>query len=160
MKVKALVDTGATCSIMHPKIYEELALKYKLPDKIDNTSTLKSADGKTIQTEGTICVSVAIGQKIYKQKFVLADVEVPMVIGFDFLYENKGQIDLSGSSIILGGEVVPSVLEEKAPAVYKIRLTENTTILPANETIVKGTVEDHDLNFTVGMIELANDFLA
>jgi predicted aspartyl protease len=47
MKIQALVDTGATCSILHPKKYEELALKCKMPDKIDNSSTLKSADGKT-----------------------------------------------------------------------------------------------------------------
>lgn len=46
MKIQALVDTGATCSILHPKKSDELALKYKMPDKIDNSSNLKSANGK------------------------------------------------------------------------------------------------------------------
>jgi predicted aspartyl protease len=111
--LEALVDTGSTCTIIQPSLYSKLAQKYNLSSKEDGHSNLKSADGKPIQTDGIIDLDILIGQHKYRQKTVIADVEVPMVIGLDFLHENKAQLDIIGPSILLQGEKVICKLQKK-----------------------------------------------
>lgn len=81
-----------------------------------------------------------------------------MAIGLDFLYENHGQIDVSGSSVIQNGEVVEFRITSKSPEVYKVRLVEDTTVPPASEVIIKGTAEGVNVNFMSGMVEPNSDF--
>ena len=137
--LEALVDTGSTCTIIQPSLYSKLAQKYNLSSKRDGHSNLKSADGKPIQTDGIFDLDILITQHKYRQKTVIADVEVPMVIGLDFLHENKAQLDIIGPSILLKGGKVICKLQNKAPSVYKIQLAQDTMVPPDSELIVKCT---------------------
>lgn len=155
--VEALVDTGATCTILHPKTYVKLAQTYNLTEKYEGHSNLKGADGKPIQTDGIIELDLTIGQNNYTQNIVIADVEVPIVIGLDFLHHNKAQIDIVNSSISLHGERINCRLKDKSPAVYKIQLAQDTTVPPGSEIIVKGATDSQDISFDTGMVESLND---
>ena len=79
--LEALVDTGATCTILHPKLFTELAQNYNCSKQCQDNSYLKGADGRPIQTDGVIELDLMIGRYNYAHRVIIADVEVPMVIG-------------------------------------------------------------------------------
>lgn len=74
----ALIDTGSTVSISHPKKFELLPKELQesiLPTKC----VLRMADGGPVGCKGTITLPLLIGNNIYHQQVLIAEIEAPFV---------------------------------------------------------------------------------
>lgn len=60
-----------------------------------------------------ILLPLQINGQIFQQRIVLAAVEAPLVLGFDFLSKYNCQIDISVSNLFIEGKTVKCHLESK-----------------------------------------------
>ena len=98
MKISALIDTGSSISIIHPKRFAALPEEVK-PEIKKGKSLLKMADGGLVQSEGQVTLELDIDGSIFRHEFLLADVQASAVIGWDFMKAHDFSISM-GSGII------------------------------------------------------------
>ena len=114
INVNCLVDTGATLSILHPAKYRQIPENLR-PKLQPATGNLKTADGGSTVPEGYALIPVSIANHIYWSKMVIASVDGPAAIGYDFLFENQCQIDVRKGCIELQGQIVTCQRETNCP---------------------------------------------
>jgi len=88
-KLKARIDTGATCSSIDKNLAEELSLGPAIKDKV-----VKSASG--IKKRPLVMVEVEIQGRLIKSEFSVADrghMTYPALIGQNVLKEGKFLVD-------------------------------------------------------------------
>jgi hypothetical protein len=78
---------------------------------------------------------------ILHQLMLVADIEilcVHVVIGFDFMNQNKCVIDVSSRTMQLNNQCIPCQLESQVPSLFRITVRENVTILSRTGIFVYG----------------------
>ena len=65
-RIRTLVDTGAECSLMHRRIYDQLKNRPKLLNK---KVCLQSANGTELKCDGCVNVQICIGGTEMSQDF-------------------------------------------------------------------------------------------
>lgn len=91
--VNCLIDTGSTICVIHPRKFEKLSNEFK-PEIQRNNQRLCLADGSFVNTMGHVDLPIKIGNYTIIQKFTVAEIDVPAVIGYDFLHKNNCTIDM------------------------------------------------------------------
>ena len=75
----------------------------------------------------------------------IADIEVPMILGYDFLYEHDCSISVKDSCLRLGNKNIKCHLQSQSVnTVFKICLDESITVPPWIEMMVKGKINDEN----------------
>ena len=86
-RYRTLVDTGAECSFMHRRIYDQLKNKPRL---INKKVCLQSANDTELKYDGCITVQICIGGTEMSQDFyVIRDLNRNLTLGLDWLKQNK-----------------------------------------------------------------------
>ncbi|MES9885164.1 MAG: retropepsin-like aspartic protease [Sedimenticola sp.] len=91
--VNCLIDTGSTLSVLHPNRYEAIPEDVR-PMLKDTHTSIRMADGGLVKLQGKATFTVMINGATFRQEMVVADIEVPAVIGYDFLHCYNCQIDV------------------------------------------------------------------
>ena len=82
-KYNALIDTGATRSVMSETSYRNLMLP--TPKQVYNID-VRSAFGNRLKTMGMTECAFSLGKQPYTYKFLVCkDLSRPMIFGLDFL---------------------------------------------------------------------------
>ena len=79
----ALLDTGSTLSVLSPQIFEKIPERCK-PSITPVESNLRMANGDTSTPQGKTCCKITIYNTEFWPQLTIADIEVPMIIGYDF----------------------------------------------------------------------------
>lgn len=140
IEVNCLVHTGSTICILHPRKYDLLPSNTRPEIKKTNTK-LCLADGGVVNTMGYIYLPIQIGNFTTVQKFTVADIDVPAVIGYDFLYSHKCTLDMGEEVLILDENQIKCIKESQMSYLFKISLTEKVIIPPKTEVITTGKIE-------------------
>lgn len=140
IEVNCLVDTGSTICILHPRKYDLLPPNMRPEIKKTNTK-LCLADGGVINTMGYIDLPIQVGNFTTVQKFTVADIDVPAVIGYDFLHSHKCTLDMGEEVLTLDENQIKCIKESQMSSLFKISLTEKVTIPPKTEVITIGKIE-------------------
>ena len=140
IEVNCLVDTGSTICILHPRKYNLLPPNMRPEIKKTNTK-LCLADGGVINTMGYIDLPIQVGNFTTVQKFTVADIDVPAVIGYDFLHSHKCTLDMGEEVLTLDENQIKCIKESQMSSLFKISLTEKVTIPPKTEVITIGKIE-------------------
>jgi predicted aspartyl protease len=98
------IDTGASRTVIHSGLLRENG-KYGGP----RTSHLQliTATGQRIPVWGEMKIAVKIGEKIYWQEVVVADILDDCIIGLDFLKNHQCSIDVKNGVLNCGNEQIP-----------------------------------------------------
>ena len=81
--LSSLIDTGRTVSIIHTKKFDLLPMSIR--ETVSPTRcVLRMADGGPVGCKGTTFLPLCIGSKVYHQQVLIADIEAPFVLGYDF----------------------------------------------------------------------------
>ena len=89
-RIRTLVDTGAECSLMHRRIYDQLKNRPKLLNK---KVCLQSANGTELKCDGCVNVQICIGGTEMSQDFyVIRDLNRNMILGLDWLKTHNVRI--------------------------------------------------------------------
>ena len=123
-----LVDTESTVTILYTRKFQSLPEEQQ--QKIQATPyTLKMAVGGPVPCFGAVNLPIQVGDKVYLQYVLIAEIEAPFVLGYDFLYKNNCLLDmLRQGTLNFEDQVVQCVTEGKMPSVFKISLRETIEI--------------------------------
>lgn len=130
-----LLDTGSTMSVLHSNIFKKLPQKMQTRLKTSNQK-LRMADGSAVRILGTINLPLFIDNQVIHQLMLVADIEIPVVLGFDFMNQNKCVIDVSSRTMQLNNQCIPCQLESQVPSLFRITVRENVTIASQSEMII------------------------
>ncbi len=158
-EIDCLVDTGATISVIHPSYFQ--AVRDKADIKIEPyNGSLRMADGGLVASLGQAVLSLLFSKSQYiKHRFVIAEIEAPMVLGLDFLQQHRGVVDAHKNELSLNGVAHRCHNEVHGTFVYHIVLKESVTIQPGIEMMLPGHF-DSQPNFAIGLVEPCEKFVA
>ena len=135
--VKAIIDTGSTISILNPSKYFDISENVRPPLQ-PSTSDLVIGDGGKVRPLGQVDLVIIVENKRLTHTFVVADVNVPGVLGYDFLKVQKATLDIDRQILKLRDTDVPCYLESRVPSLFRIVLQETVSIPPRSEMFVSG----------------------
>ena len=147
-----LVDTGSTVSILHTLRFQSLSEELK--QKLQPTPfTLKMADRCPVPCVGTANLPIQVGNKVYLQDVLVAEIEAPFVLGYDFMYKNNCLIDICQGTLSFKDQAVQCLPESKMPSAFKISLNKTIEIPANSETITYGTFKENEPHFSTEIFE-------
>lgn len=114
---------------------------------------LRMADGGVVTSEGCVTLPIEIQGCVFQQRMIVANVEAPVVLGYDFLHQNQSLLDIGKGEITIGGLQIKCLLESDLPSVFRITLTENVLVPPATEIIVSGEIVGETPLFSTALLE-------
>ena len=117
LEVNCLIDTGSTVCILHPRKYGLLPENLR-PEIQKNDKQLCLADGSIVETMGHIELPIKIGDFTTVQKFTVADIDVPAVIGYDFLHDNRCTLDMGDGILSLEGMKIKCFKESQMKSIF------------------------------------------
>ena len=85
-----LVDSGASVSIIHPEVYEEIGGE---EDKVRRKAMVQNADGTVFRTTGRVMLPVCTGQQAYLLAPYIGNVSDQGILGLDFLKLYGGALE-------------------------------------------------------------------
>ncbi len=103
VQLECLVDTGATLSVVHPSYFNRISRCHRVILEPYH-GQLRAADGGLMPSAGRVLLPVQFkNQQELWHKFVIAEIESPMVLGLDFLQAHKAVVDTTNASLQLMG---------------------------------------------------------
>ena len=138
----ALVDTGATNSIVTIKLVGALRLRMDPPSDSHPKSFI-AADNRPIKILGTVSLPVKLnGLTVPFDFFVLDDLSQEIILGMDFLTATQAKIDCTNRTISFYDDmIVLNTIENINKIDNLVRLTTRCVLPPRSETIVQLSVE-------------------
>ena len=97
---------------------------------------LRMADGSEVRILGTINLPLFIDNQVIHQLMLVADIEIPVVLGFDYMKQSKCVIDACSRTMQLNNQCIPCQLENQVPSLFRITVRENVTIPSQSEMII------------------------
>lgn len=138
LRIKSLIDTGSSLSILHKKFI------YILPDIVVNKCShpmLKLANGSIMWPYGKTFVKIEFEKSSYSiEMYIYDSVPFDSLLGLDFLLLSKLKIDFSEISQKTTNimEELPFLLIEPYKKISEIRLANNTIIPKRSGKIFSG----------------------
>lgn len=113
------------------------------------------ADGEIVVPLGTAQFPVQLSTKTIFYYLVIADVDAPMIIGFDFLSSStcKCILNMGDGTLKIHGEEILCNFENSLSSVFKISASENVEIPPSSEMILLGKIQNGLLHMVNGFVE-------
>ena len=130
-KLRALVDSGAQCSLLHYKIYQTLDNLPKLNKKKVN---LQSVNGNSLNCVGSIDIEFSIKSvKMNHTFYVVSDMNRNVILGRDWLVKNGVRLYFDLGMLRVGD--VYANLEEDIHISSILRLKSKTVLKPQTSNI-------------------------
>ena len=143
-----LIDTGSTISILHPEKY------LAIPEEVRPTlqpydEHLVMGDGGKIKPMGQAEMTFMVGDCVITHSLVIAEVEVPAVLGYDFLKASGAILDICAQKLTMNDHVIECILESRLPSLFRISLAE-TIRIPARSEMMTEAKLHHEWPGTFG----------
>ena len=152
LSLNCLLDTGSTVTIIHTLKFQ--ALSERLQQKLEPTKfVLRMADGAPVPCVGQACLPLKVGNEVFLQYVLIADIEAPFVLGYDFLYQNNCLVEERQGLLVFEDQTVQCVPESNMPSVFQIALQETIEIPAQSEMIAFGKFTGDRPHFSTAMIE-------
>jgi hypothetical protein len=76
--------------------------------------------------------------KSFKQRFIVADIDVPAVLGYDFLHLHDCKIDMGGGKLTIGGIELICKKESQITTIFNITVHKNVVLPAYSEVVIEG----------------------
>ena len=76
----------------------------------------------------------------YTQTMAVAEIETPVVLGYDFKCEHHCQINVPKGEVHLNGNLIKCVYERTLPSIFRIQEAENVIVPQATEMIIQARI--------------------
>ncbi|XP_033729790.1 uncharacterized protein LOC117318986 [Pecten maximus] len=140
VNVNCLIDTGATSTVLHPTKYLDIPSRDR-PRLEKRRYNIQVADGSVVTPLGSIEAILEINGKLVKHSTLVADIDAPAVIGYDFLHAHDCQIDMGGGSLLFAGEKLKCQRESRMESIFRVTIHENVVVPPDCEMIVMADIQ-------------------
>ena len=134
---RALVDTGADCSVISDNMYKRLKNR---PEIKPVSQILQGAGDTPLKVRGITEIRFCLGKVEYTQKcYVVKEASRNMILGLDFLKKNNARIYLDLEKLRLNGEYVD--LDQDIHIASVVRITQDVTLPPQTGITVEGKIK-------------------
>lgn len=144
-----LIDSGSTSNIISSKTYELLPENSK-PELARSDLVLQ---GVQLQTLGIAAFEITFKDQKEQQTAIICDIELPAILGQDFLTRNVDRIDYRKMEMKVGNSLLPCWVNGEAEAVCAVHVTEFTTIPPLTGKLVSVSIPNSDHLSPIGLID-------
>ena len=142
ISTEALLDTGSSVSVLCPELLDKISDSNR-PVVSPSTRCLRMANGDMSLPRGNAVFDMTIEGTNLSHKMTIADIEVPVILGYDFLYEHDCSISVKDNCLRLGDKNIKCHLQSQSVnTVFKICLEESITVPSGMEMMVKGKISD------------------
>ncbi|MCG8034214.1 MAG: retroviral-like aspartic protease family protein, partial [Candidatus Thiodiazotropha taylori] len=147
VKTKGLLDTGSTITVISPKLFEEIPSNLR-PKIMPWNRSLCMANGDTSIPRGKAQIKLTINDTEIWHSMVIADVEAPIILGYDFMYDHDCSLDIRNASLKIGENNIQCNSGSQDGFVFRIRVDSDVTVPPGCEMIIPGKImtEDQDIS--------------
>lgn len=136
LSIDFLIDSGSTSNIISSKTYELLPENSK-PELARSDLVLQ---GVQLQTLGIAAFEITFKDQKEQQTAIICDIELPAILGQDFLIRNVDRIDYRKMEMKVGNSLLPCWVNGEAEAVCAVHVTEFTTIPPLTGKLVSVSI--------------------
>ena len=129
--IRALVDTGASVTVIHPGIYQNMPEEMRPPLVNKQGVKIKVANGESIRNYGQTSLEFQFekGPTVTHQAFV-CDMDIPLIIGYDFLLRFHCIIDAGQNKFHVVTNSLGTKKDKKECKAGEVRASQ-TEIIPA-----------------------------
>ena len=159
LEINCLLDTGSTSTIMHPKKFMSIP-EHVRPTITKKCGNLRMADGGIVNSAGIVTIPFDVQGRIFNQRVIIANVEAPVVLGYDFLLQHQCSIEWTKAELTINDLHVQCLLESQMSSVFRIKLIEDVVVPPACEIIVPCKIDGDAPLFSNAIIEAEGSKLA
>lgn len=125
----ALVDTGATVSVMSKAFKDSLGTKVMF--SWDRSATFRGVGGEPLWPLGTCTVDVSLGGKSFKAEFaVLQKSTHEVILGIDFLQEYGAKLDCATGELCVSSVLYSALSEEPSRSSEHALVVSEDMVLP------------------------------
>lgn len=152
--VNCLIDTGSTLTVIHVRKFLSIPESQR-PDKIYKGVQLKLANGEIITTFGQADFDIEINGQKFQQRFVIADIDAPAIVGYNFLYNKDCKLDIRESKLTIGSKNMEIICQKESNMVniFKLATEETTVIPPRSEVLVFSKVVGDSTHLVQATVE-------
>lgn len=138
---ECLLDTGSSISILHSSVFGVLPNVNLKPTSV----TAKTASNDELPLLGRIVVPFKVGGVTRPLPlFVSEAIDVPCLLGVDFLQYCPCVIDLSNKRLVLAPSASVRSVSAQAVSLGRVTLSCDQVIAPGSEVVLKGFVPNCD----------------
>ena len=137
--VSCLIDTGSTITVLNAEIFKTMP-ENKRP-VLYNSCKLKMADGGIVCSLGKANFTFEIGPKQFKHEMTVADIESPIILGYDFLSKHNCELKLGKGVLRIGRKKFICKRGMSTQTVCRIKVAERVFVPAESELIVNTIVE-------------------
>ena len=113
-----LIDTGANRSIINPRKFYSISEKLR-PSLRTIEKQIVLANSEKISTLGETTLSLATSIGIFPQNLIVAEINEPLILGNDFLSQNRCLVDVANSCLHINGKTLLCTLESKVKCLFQ-----------------------------------------
>jgi hypothetical protein len=111
--VDALVDTGASRTLMNLDIFNQVCLAQRRPNLLKSTGPLVSVTGGALNVQGE--TNLKLSNNIVARVVVVADLPHSLLLGTDLMRQCQGTIDYARQLVHLNGQAFPFITSVSDP---------------------------------------------
>ena len=135
--VPAVIDTAAEVTLVSDKIYERMDPKPPILRHV----ILRTASRDSEPMQGFVVgpVQISLGSKTFLEYVYVGPLCDSVLLGLDFLYKHKVNVEMDPSCLRLHNEIIPMHLtsRKEAPKVARVSVAKRTVIPPHAARYVK-----------------------
>jgi predicted aspartyl protease len=140
VEINCLIDTGSTVTVLHPRKYRAMDERRRPPLQ-EVAVKLRMADGGLVTPLGSALFELVIQGRVYHQRIIVADVEAPVVLGYDFLHKYNCKLNLGQGTLKIDKRKILCQKESQMPSVFKITVAKTVMIPGASEMVLQAEVK-------------------
>ena len=154
--VECLVDTGATLTLISCDLWDLIRDKHQLSSF---ETPLISASGNNLTVKGSTEIAIGFAGKFYPIRVVIAELDVDLVLGIDFMKNHQAMIDVNQDLLVLGKNKIDMHCIGKVGC-YRVVLSERIVVPANSEVITTAKIADHGADsIKLGIVEPSERFV-
>ena len=138
ISTNSLLDSGSTLTVIHPDIYSQISFEW--PALAGNPIKLHMADGGLIESLGRIQIEIVFKEMSVKHSVVVAEVESPVDLGYDFLNKYNCSLDFGDSTLSISRNKFHCLRLNQLEETIRLIVGETITLQPYSESTVPATL--------------------
>lgn len=137
---KLMVDTGSSSSLLSINVVNQILGDLKEVQPTDASCKLTTADGTPLDIIGKIDLQFFIGDQLFEYEFLVANIDLPGILGLDFLEQFDIVIKVASASLQIGDKIIELEREDSVKCA-RVKLSKRAIVPPESEMVVKGYVK-------------------
>ena len=89
----------------------------------------------------------------YTFTLAVAEIETPVMLGYDFMCEHHAKMNVPEGEVLLNGNLIKCVYESRLPSIFRIQVAANVKVPQVTEMIIPARIEGNAPHITKGIIE-------